>query len=150
VRTSFADGNWTGSGRLHQVIRGVALTGSATFTMKVRGGRVTGMMSTIGIARGKYEDVSVLAELSGRYPLSGRASAPIARGTLRASAVVQGKRRSGSGPVILSLTGLRGSCDQMTGWIVLRAAQPDPNAEGPSSLSAAFAAVRASGSGPRC
>jgi hypothetical protein len=58
VRTSFADGNWTGSGRLHQVIQGVALTGSATFAMKVRGGRVTGMVSTIGVARGKYEDVS--------------------------------------------------------------------------------------------
>jgi hypothetical protein len=64
--------------------------------------------------------------------------------------VIQGKRQSGSGPVILSLTGLRGTCDRMTGRIVLRSARQSPNAEAPSSLSTPFAAMRVSGPGPRC
>jgi hypothetical protein len=59
-------------------------------------------------------------------------------------------RTSGSAPVVVGLTGLRGTCDRMTGQIVLRAAKPDPNAQGPQTIATPFTASRVSGSGPRC
>ena len=149
-RTSFADGSWKGTARFSQSIEGIAVVASSTFTMKVRGGRVSGTLISKGSASGTSQGQRVVITMSGHYPLTGSASGPVGRGLLRFSGRVQGKLQTQSGAVVNTFARLRGTCARMTGKIVLTAAKPDPSSTGPDSVSAPFVATRLAGSGPAC
>lgn len=149
-RTSFATGSWSGTSRYSQTIEGISVVASSTFTMRVSGGRVTGTLISQGTASGSNNGQRVTIQLTGRYPVSGSASGPVARGLLKFSGKAQGKAQTGSGAVINTFTGLHGTCDRMTGRIVLRGADEQPSTGGPNSVSAPFTATRRAGSGPGC
>ena len=150
TRASFADGTWRGTARLSTTIEGIALTANSTFTMRVRAGRVTGTMISNGAANGTTQGTKVSVKMTGRYPFSGTAAKPVARGKLNFVATVDGKPQTAAGDVVNTFGALRGTCDRMTGKITLTAGKPDPSAQGPQSISAPFVATRTPGSGPRC
>jgi hypothetical protein len=115
--------------------------------MKVLKGRVTGMLTLNGTGGGLVQGVQVNAKMSGRYALTGRAAAPAARGALKFDVTSAGKRQTGAGQIKLNLSSLRGTCDRMTGKLVLAAATASASDQ---TLPLAFTARRVPGSGPRC
>jgi hypothetical protein len=147
TRASFADGTWNGTSRWSTSIQGVSLSATATFAIRVRGGRVTGLLRSNGTAKGSAQGQSITAQMIGRYPVSGRSSAPVGRGALRISGRVGGKTQSAAGQVVVAFARLRGTCDRMAGQLVMRAA--DQSASG-DTINSPFVATRVKGSGPRC
>jgi len=147
---SFANGRWSGSSHLAQTLEGFKLTGNATFSFQVQRGRVaSGTLLANGSARGTTQGQTVTVTIKGRIPLSGPAAGPTGRGKLNVAVQLGGENQTGSSVVIYTFTGLRGTCDRMTGQIVRRLAEV-PAGTDTSSTSAPFVATRAAGSGPRC
>ena len=147
---SFADGRWSGTSHLAKTIEGFTLNGNATFAFRVVQGRVvSGALTANGSARGASEGQTVTITITGRIPLSGPAAAPSGRAKLKVVVHIGAKSQTASQGFIYTFTGLRGTCNRMTGTIVRKLEEAVAGTD-TSSTSAPFVATRAAGSGPRC
>ena len=116
-------------------------TATSRFTIRVVRGRVSGTVTSQGSGRGAVEGSQVAMTMAGTLPMTGRAAAPSARGTLRFNGTVDGQASTGTTPGRVTLTTLRGTCTRMTGKLNVVIG----DASGSETLTAPFVATRAAG-----